>query len=147
MIKFAQINVETGEIVNIINLQSAHGYTDGSVQNGLLCKRLEPGTNEIEFPKINYWRNNQWNIREAQPDFHYLWKNDEWVLDIAPFWEGVRYKRDILLRGSDWSQLPDNKLDDVKKALWITYRQELRDITATYTDAVKESDIIWPSPP
>lgn len=39
----------------------------------------------------------------------------------------VRYKRDMLLKTSDWTQLPD--VPQTIKDAWKTYRQELRDIT------------------
>lgn len=38
----------------------------------------------------------------------------------------IRDKRDNLLKESDWSQLPDVQVD---KALWVKYRQTLRNIT------------------
>ena len=44
-------------------------------------------------------------------------------------WVNLREKRNRLLNGSDWTQLPDCSLTDAKKAEWATYRQALRDIT------------------
>ena len=45
----------------------------------------------------------------------------------------LRANRNARLINSDWTQLPDTKLTDSKKAEWVTYRQSLRDITKTYT--------------
>jgi hypothetical protein len=43
----------------------------------------------------------------------------------------VRWKRDILLLESDWTQVADSPVD--RKA-WATYRQALRDFPATWTE-------------
>lgn len=56
----------------------------------------------------------------------------------------LRGKRDAKLASCDWTQAADSPLSDADKALWATYRQELRDLpdnTAT-ADAV-----IWPFAP
>jgi hypothetical protein len=52
--------------------------------------------------------------------------------------------RNVLLKESDWSQLPDAPLTDAEKELWKAYRQLLRDIPQNYTDPTK---VIWPTPP
>jgi len=65
----------------------------------------------------------------------------------------VREKRDQLLNESDWTQTRDNvRLND---SAWITYRQELRDITksASFTPKLNddgtldESSVTWPLKP
>lgn len=56
-------------------------------------------------------------------------------------WQEVRLNRDVLLKASDWTQLPDVPLNT--KTAWATYRQALRDIT-------NQSDpfnITWPIAP
>ena len=40
----------------------------------------------------------------------------------------ARSERNLLLKMSDWTQLPDSPLSDAKKAEWATYRQALRDM-------------------
>jgi len=42
-----------------------------------------------------------------------------------------RDTRNQLLTESDWTQMPDSPLTDEAKALWVTYRTALRDITST----------------
>ena len=59
----------------------------------------------------------------------------------------LRLKRNNSLYKSDWTQFSDSPLSDSKKAEWAIYRQALRDITETYTDAISISDIIWPTKP
>ena len=59
----------------------------------------------------------------------------------------VRFKRNAKLTRSDWTQFFDSPLTDSKKADWATYRQALRDIPDTYSDATSLDDIIWPTKP
>ena len=47
----------------------------------------------------------------------------------------LRSVRDIALSESDFSQLPD-VLSAEDKALWATYRQELRDFPSTFPDEI-----------
>jgi hypothetical protein len=51
--------------------------------------------------------------------------------DINAIISLVMYNREVILRETDWTQLPDaNKnLTDEDKNLWLEYRQKLRDIT------------------
>ena len=54
--------------------------------------------------------------------------------------------RNQLLSDSDWTQIPDSALTDEAKALWVTYRTALRDITihANWPN-LEEAD--WPTKP
>ena len=45
--------------------------------------------------------------------------------------EIFRDYRNMLLRQSDWTVMPDSPLSDSKKAEWKTYRQTLRDMPKT----------------
>ena len=56
----------------------------------------------------------------------------------------VRSRRDSLLRASDWTQIGDAALGDHTAEDWQTYRQELRDLPATYS---RVSEVVWPTPP
>ena len=60
-----------------------------------------------------------------------------WVMPI----EEVRIKRNFLLTSCDWTQGTDCQLSTAKKSEWATYRQELRDVPASYPD------ITWPTEP
>jgi len=51
---------------------------------------------------------------------------DELDAEIAQKATEVRYKRNMLLSQSDWTQVADAPVD---KAAWAAYRQALRDIT------------------
>lgn len=69
--------------------------------------------------------------------------NDEIATDIANLWENIRSRRDVELKDSDWTQLPDSPLPSDKKGEWQTYRQELRDIT----NQSDPESLIWPIKP
>jgi hypothetical protein len=54
--------------------------------------------------------------------------------------EIIRGIRDGMLSRSDWTQLPDSPLTEVKRAEWATYRQALRDITETYAENLLDTE-------
>ena len=68
----------------------------------------------------------------------------EYVADFFPL---IRNKRNELLKESDWTQAIDSPLPDIKKEEWATYRQELRDLTTTYLDAVAIEEVVFPNTP
>tara|TARA_B100000519_G_scaffold92905_1_gene80894 strand:- start:226 stop:462 length:237 start_codon:yes stop_codon:yes gene_type:complete len=69
-------------------------------------------------------------------------------------WFSFRDKRNRLLEGSDWTQMPDSPLSDSKKAEWAAYRKELRDlpgkwpadVDTTNTDPYIDNDVTWSWP-
>ena len=54
---------------------------------------------------------------------------------------------DILLKESDWTQLPDSPLSAEKKAEWAAYRQALRDLPINADTSLQYKDIQFPTPP
>lgn len=66
--------------------------------------------------------------------------------NINSEWNVVRFKRDNFLKDSDYTQLPDvqSTMSTSKKTEWLNYRQQLRDITSTFSDP---ADVIWPTIP
>jgi hypothetical protein len=59
-------------------------------------------------------------------------------------WRKVRAERDRRLAQCDWTQALDSPLSVTDRAAWAAYRQELRDITVTFKDAVS---VEWPAHP
>ena len=57
-----------------------------------------------------------------------------------------RATRNQLLSDSDWTQMPDSALTDEAKALWITYRTALRDITS-HANWPNLDEADWPTKP
>lgn len=58
-------------------------------------------------------------------------------------WNIIRVIRNENLKDSDWTQLSDSPLSEIKKQEWSTYRQSLRDIT----NQEDPFNIIWPTKP
>tara|TARA_B100000131_G_scaffold81850_1_gene78891 strand:+ start:232 stop:531 length:300 start_codon:yes stop_codon:yes gene_type:complete len=55
---------------------------------------------------------------------------------------GLRQERNMKIAKTDWTQNPD--IPESTRNKWITYRQELRDITKTATSV---GNVTWPTPP
>lgn len=56
----------------------------------------------------------------------------------------LRSNRNLLLRDTDWTQMPDALLSGDKKAEYATYRQSLRDLTENSPDPL---NVVWPVKP
>ena len=68
----------------------------------------------------------------------------EWVvLCTETKWDEIRSYRNLLLSQTDYTQFADTPITPTSKSTFITYRQQLRDIT-TQSDPY---NIIWPTPP
>lgn len=80
-----------------------------------------------------------------RPSTHHIFDYDvmEWIDPRTPQeqWQVVRAQRDMLLTECDWTQLPD--VPSSTRAAWISYRQELRDIT----EQADPFSIVWPVAP
>jgi hypothetical protein len=59
----------------------------------------------------------------------------------------LRYRRDGLLKESDWTQVTDSALTNEKKVEWATYRQALRDLPNQYTTETNIANVVYPTPP
>ena len=66
---------------------------------------------------------------------------------VMPCATELRIQRDRLLKESDWTQAVDSPLSDVKKAEWVTYRQHLRDLPATYASETDLTKVNFPDIP
>lgn len=60
--------------------------------------------------------------------------------------QALRDMRDVLLKESDWTQLPDCTLSEEVKNDWRIWRQSMRDITQT-VDYPLAYTILLPEPP
>ena len=61
--------------------------------------------------------------------------------------EEVRRQRDLMLKATDhYEIMPSATSSDAEKQAWITYRQQLRDITTSLSEFSMENDF-WPLPP
>lgn len=90
----------------------------------------------LEKPKLieGVWYQD-WTISDAS--------EEEIQSRIDRQWESIRVERNSLLAESDWTQVKDSPLDEVKSQQWEVYRQALRDITLQEDPF----NIIWPVKP
>ena len=79
-----------------------------------------------------------------------IWDNGAWIkknvrMEILDWkWQEIISTRNKLLQGSDWTVLVDSPLTTSMKKKWKVYRQELRDLTSSYS---KTDTVIWPTKP
>jgi hypothetical protein len=105
-----------------------------------------------EMLAINLANNPHWASIDAEvkrPGEHCVNLNTlavekiEWPVDILHY---IRQVRAHLLKGCDWTQMPDSPLSESKRAEWAVYRQALRDMPDTTTATTVEA-IVWPVRP
>ena len=140
---------ENGEANHVLSMALDSGYIDGQTHDGLLAKHIDINSDDTTYIDLRYWDFNEsvWKVREKRPSSYMVWIDGAWVLDSEELLVQMRRLRDNLLTQSDWTQFPDSPLSDTSKAEWTTYRQALRDIPETYSDATSLDDIIWPTKP
>lgn len=63
------------------------------------------------------------------------------------FLADLRYRRNEMLKESDWTQLVDCVLSNELRQQWATYRQALRDLPQLYKDneIIDINLVIWPT--
>ena len=69
---------------------------------------------------------------------------DESEITDEQWWMVARWWRTALLNESDWSQVADNSLTEAQRESWRQYREELRDITTSFTNP---KEIVFPDLP
>lgn len=67
----------------------------------------------------------------------------EWVLNLDAAWASVRVERDARLAATDWRVIKAQESGQSLDAVWIAYRQALRDIT----NQADPLSINWPQQP
>lgn len=71
-------------------------------------------------------------------------RDEAWAAGaVSRAWAALRLERDQKLLETDWMASSDLTMADN----WRTYRQELRDLPASYNDETVLGDITWPSKP
>jgi hypothetical protein len=120
---YACINTTTGRLVCSQSLKPADG--------ALIAQAL------VEFPDTT---EADYEVKEIT--------DEEFETYLTPTAEQtaatVRAQRNALLTACDWTQLSDSPLSDKTKALWATYRQELRDVPEQ--DGFPD-EVTWPEEP
>ena len=100
--------------------------------------------NKMEYTGVQLI-NGQWtDVWTEVPKYADPVEQAEWVASCtAGQWDAVRQHRDDMLKGTDYTQLPDTPITAACRSAFSTYRQALRDITLQ-TDPY---NIIWPTVP
>ena len=57
----------------------------------------------------------------------------------------LRIQRDLMLKSTDWTQIPDAPLTDEKKAQYRAYRQALRDLPSKYDTITDIAEVNFPT--
>lgn len=84
----------------------------------------------IHPPNEFYWDHGFVPMPPKPPGFcNFDYTTKQWVLNTAYTIYINKEKRNALLQGCDWTQLPDVALTEQQKAAWAVYRQQLRDMT------------------
>lgn len=89
--------------------------------------------------------NGAWtDVWEEVPKYDDTTEQANWVtLCQETKWDEIKAHRNLLLSQSDYTQLSDSPITPTSKAAFITYRQQLRDIT----NQPDPYNIIWPTVP
>lgn len=90
-----------------------------------------------------------WLTTKERPSLYHSWSGIDWEVTpeselqrLADLSASVRQQRDALIAQTDWTQLDDSPFKG--DATWLSYRQELRDITE---QPGFPEVIIWPTAP
>ena len=145
MIKVAMVK-SNGEVGYTISPAVDEQYIDGQEYGDYTARHIPADSSDNNYIFEKYW-DEGWQSKEVRPSEWHDWQNGIWVLNAIWLLRAIRIERVKLLSISDWTQFPDSPLSNAKKAEWTTYRQALRDIPETYSDATSLDDIIWPTKP
>lgn len=146
MKKYALVNSE-GQIEGSVELSDPSIDLEGIVSSGLTHHEIDFNKDISKSTCLWWWNGVEWAARDAQPTELHVWTSGTWAPDVDALWEYIRAQRTKLLSASDWTQLPDASITDAEKALWTTYRQQLRDMPQDMPNAQTLLDINWPLSP
>ena len=89
-------------------------------------------------------------IDESISDLTHQWVDGEFVT-IESVAENIltelRRFRGTLLKSCDWTQMSDSPFTKSQKEAWANYRQQLRDLPTTYSEATSLEEVIFPTAP
>jgi len=144
---YAFVKPETGEISYTSTVKSTEDYPDGTVMGNFVMYDISSFGPSDTFMSTKYYSEGQWLDKPQRPSKFHDWTTSGWVFNSENFWIKVRYERDLLLRQSDWSQMPDVPLTETQKTEWQTYRQALRDVPLNNSNVTSLDEVVWPTPP
>lgn len=153
----AYINPNTGKIVRL-TVPQYKADPEGLNQDGHFVVHVTSANLPENCDDLRYFMDNHWyNTEEheflfvGQPCNSYAtWSLEKgwWDWDPELVKEDVRRARNALLSACDWTQQIDVPLSEAKLQEWVTYRQQLRDITDNLPDdLLSVNDVVWPVSP
>lgn len=95
-----------------------------TIETGLAISHLVPGASFLIIDEEITWNDDRPQPTQEEIDATIL------LLPSIEAEKSKRSARNNLLTASDWTVLPDSPLSTEEAAVWMTYRQELRDFTA-----------------
>lgn len=103
-------------------------------------------TDRLCAPDTDYFNNGLIIKKPEKPSSSCFWNDATftWVENIQLKEVEVKGYRNVLLNGSDWTQIPNGPLTEQQQQEWAVYRQELRDIAS---QSGYPFNVIWPTPP
>lgn len=141
-VNFVKYNKDTGEIRQWGDCEPDSAMLGPTYTEGNLLVLAGVGTHAthyVQLPELVIVEKPQ------QPSVYHVfnYSSKAWAMDGELAWEDIRAKRDKLLAACDWTVMPDVPLSADVKAAWLTYRQELRDVT----NQGSPLGLVWPLPP
>ena len=103
-------------------------------------------TSDITIDEVSL-NDNESAIEGNYSGLKYKILDNEAILRTEPITDLIRQIRNDLLIASDWTQVNDSPLSDVKKEEWATYRQELRDLPSSHQSTTNFDDVVFPTQP
>lgn len=146
MFQYALI-AANGEVQHVVSSGSDSDYVEGQIYNELTAVQVSHDADAQNLIQTKYYINNAWHSRSYRTTEWEDWIDNAWVFNAGRFSAYIRLERNNRISITDWTQSADSPLTDAKKSEWVSYRQLLRDIPATYSDATSLEDITWPTQP
>lgn len=149
MKQVAFVNEGTGEIAHILSPGRDADYLDGLIYGGLRAVDIAHDADATLLMTEYCWLSGDWFHRGKKPAKYYTWNMSTlvWEIDEDTLFKEIRAQRDYLLKGSDWTQMPDVVMDETKREEWRLYRQALRDVPGNSEGVTSPEEVSWPTPP
>ena len=119
-------------------------YTIYKKSTGLICGTGSSPVDNLSDIAIN---NDEGIVEGNYDQKKYKIVSGSAVTFVPSLFPALRRKRNFLLQESDWTQLPDCGLSNSKKTEWQTYRQNLRDLPASYNEGDLLENVVYPTDP
>jgi hypothetical protein len=153
----AYIKPTTGKIVRLTipqyKIDSEGLGPDGNFVVHVTSANLPENCDDLGYFMDNYWYDtgeHKFVFVGLPCNSHATWSLEKgwWDWDPELVKVDIRKTRNALLNACDWTQQLDVPLSEAKLQEWVTYRQQLRDITKNISDDILSvNDVVWPVQP